>query len=66
MKPTSKIKRWMFANIAEFIDPETGEINCTQLAEAACDALNGYDGNDIPDEYFETAFDVGQGIIYGH
>jgi len=41
--------------VAEFVDLKTGEVNMTALAEAVCDELNGYDGDEIPEEYFEAA-----------
>jgi len=37
------------------IDPMTGEINCTGLAEEACYMLNAYDGDDIPEIFFDLA-----------
>lgn len=49
-----KIKAWMKANMEDYRD-ECGEINATQLAEAACDEFEGWDGNDIPEVYFELA-----------
>lgn len=52
------IKRWMLINMEDYRDPLTDEISLTLLAEAACDDLNGYDGDDIPEEYFEIAFEV--------
>lgn len=57
------IKKWMLRNYQEFIDPETGEINLTELAESACEYTDGYDrgnGYAVPEEYFEAAFDVAE------
>ena len=58
MDTNVKIKIWMKNNTEDYRDLDTGEVNLTELAEAACDHFNGYDGNDIPEEYFELAFDV--------
>ena len=41
--------------VPEFVDPRTGEVNLTWLAEAVCQELDGYEGDDIPEEYFEAA-----------
>lgn len=31
----AEVRRWMQANRAAHVDPQTGELNCTGLAEAA-------------------------------
>lgn len=40
------------------IDWQAEEVNMTLLGELACEEFNGYVGNDIPEFYFEWAFDV--------
>ena len=37
------------------IDPFTGEVNCTGLAEETCHMMDAYDRNDIPEIFFEIA-----------
>lgn len=50
-----KIKKMMQMLARNHIDPMTGEINCTGLAEEACYMLNAYDGDDIPEIFFDLA-----------
>ena len=47
------VKKYMLANIQDHIDPVTGEVNATALAEDACIALDGFEGNNIPEKFFE-------------
>lgn len=58
--PTDKqILDYMLENIQDNIDPLTGEVNCTFLAEDAADHFNEYeDGYEIPEFYFELAQDA--------
>lgn len=56
MIPNKEIKRYMIANISDHVDPLTGEVNATSLAEDACDHFNAYEtGYEIPDEIFEIS-----------
>jgi len=54
-----KIREWMYTHKDDYVD-SAGEVSCTQLAEAACDALNGYYSQppEIPEFYFELAYEV--------
>ena len=54
------ILKYMAANIEDHVDPLTGEVNYTSLAEDACDHFNDYDGNDVPRKYFEYSFSIGE------
>ncbi len=45
--------------ISDYIDPRTGEVNITELAEYAADVNGDLDNDgDIPEEYFELAASV--------
>ena len=37
---------------------DCGELNCTKLAEDACDSLGLYDGDDIPEWLFEMSAEL--------
>ena len=55
------VRRYMREVIEEHRDPLTDEVNLTALAEDACQHVGGEDENgDIPERYFEWAFDVGE------
>ena len=57
---TSKVKAYMLRHYVDCVDSVTGLLNHTELAENAACALNLYCGNnDIPDEVFEIAIEVG-------
>jgi len=45
--------------VTDHIDPLTGEVNMTSLAEDVYNELDGSD-RDIPEEYFEAAFEAAQ------
>lgn len=51
---------YMNRNVADHVDPLTGEVNATALAEDACNHFNGFIGNEIPEEYFDAAFVVAE------
>ena len=53
-----RIRQTMRGLAADCYDAETGEVGCTQLAEMACHDLQDYDGDDVPERYFECAVDV--------
>jgi hypothetical protein len=54
-----EIKRYMRQEVQDHIDPLTGEGNPTTLAEDACSHFDGYGYYwEIPEEYFELAFEV--------
>lgn len=56
------VQDFMAEHVGEFVDPRTGEVNMTTLAEYACDVFDGYaKGCEIPEEYFELAFIVAEG-----
>jgi hypothetical protein len=54
-----KVRTYMFRNVADHVDPLTGEVNATALAE---DAFFHFHPNpadvDIPDDYFLWAEDI--------
>ena len=55
------VKEYMRSVLKEYTSPWTGEVNTTLLAEDACNEFNGYGPApeyDIPEEYFEWAFEV--------
>ena len=56
-KQLGQARAWMREEETEHVDLATGELNCTQLAEAASDEFGhtGRDG-DVPEELFELAF----------
>ena len=58
MKGRIEIIKYMNANIADHVDPLTGEVNATALAEDACWHFDDCDGDDVPEEYFEYAHEV--------
>jgi hypothetical protein len=45
----------MLAEVGDHVDPLTGEVNATGLAEDACSHFDGYEGNNIPDKFFDLA-----------
>ena len=51
----NKIKSIMNMIARDHIDPFTGEVNCTGLAEEACHIMDAYSNNDIPEIFFEVA-----------
>jgi len=60
----NKAKKWMRANLKDYIDHDTDEANTTKLAEECCQALDCYDGDDIPEELFELSQEVAE--AHGH
>lgn len=52
-----KIKKMMRTLARNHIDPFTGEVNCTGLAEETCHMMDAYDKSDIPEIFFEIALD---------
>ncbi len=56
MKPNKiQIKKMMRTLIRNHIDPFTGEVNCTGLAEETCHMMDSYDKDNIPVIFFEFA-----------
>jgi len=61
-----KIRQYMLHNVTDHVDPLTGEVNNTSLAEDACCHFNDYEGEEgyekteIPEKYFECAFEIGE------
>jgi hypothetical protein len=56
-----KIKRYMLAEIEDHVEPLTGEVNSTTLAEDAFWALEpGNQTGYIPEKYFDCAFEIAE------
>ena len=51
------IRNWMVEYTEEHRD-DCGEINATGLAEGCCCALDGYEGDELPERFFEIAGDL--------
>lgn len=49
------IKARMKSNLESCRDARTGELNHTLLAETTCADLDAFDGDDIPEQFFELA-----------
>jgi len=50
---------YMNENITDHVDPLTGEVNNTSLAEDACTHFNAFiNEDDIPNIYFDLAFRI--------
>ena len=58
---TKQIKQYMLDCLVngEHVD-DAGDVISTQLAEDAASAFDLYDGDDIPEEVFEMAYQVSQ------
>ncbi len=59
-----QIKSWMNQHTDEYIDPMTGELCCTELAEACAEHFGDNDF-DIPEIYYDVAVDV-EGSLLGN
>ncbi len=57
---TIKIRQYMRQNLKDHRDPITDEINMTFLAEDAVQHFDDFDGNDIPEVYFDCAAEVAE------
>lgn len=55
MVDQKKVKKVMKRLAEGHRDPRTGEMNFTGLAEEACQEMNAYIGDNIPEEFFELA-----------
>jgi hypothetical protein len=55
-----KVRQYMTANVADHVDPITGEVNTTTLAEDAFDCFEKDSADDIPEKYFELAALIGE------
>lgn len=56
-----KVRQYMLHNILDHVDPLTGEVNATGLAEDAAQHFNSYGkppDYEIPEVYFEWAEDI--------
>lgn len=54
------VRRWMTEHVTEYLD-ECNEVNCTHLAEAACQEFDAYGPAPdyaCPEEYFDWAVDA--------
>ena len=61
----NKVKKWMINNHSNHIDPMTGEVNITSLAEEASDVHDLYVDHvdwEIPEEVFAWSFEVAENI----
>lgn len=59
----AEVLRYMREECHEHVDPRTGELNCTTLAEDAAQALDLYENNpeqQIPEEIFGMASEVNE------
>jgi len=54
------IVKYMQHNITDHIDPLTGEVNDTSLAEDACQHFDDYIGDEIPEKYFDYSLEVAE------
>ncbi len=55
-----KIRQYMHKNVEDHVDPLTGEVNNTSLAEDAFWALEPGNNGDIPEKYFECAIEIAE------
>lgn len=62
-------RKWMNENVRDSMDPETGEVNCTHLAESCCDHFDANNEGgplDDPDHWiWDLAFDIATEIKFG-
>lgn len=64
MTTTTELRRFMRANVDEFIDRRTNEVNATGLAEMTAEHFDLYEDRrdyTIPDAIFDLAADVALG-----
>jgi hypothetical protein len=67
-----KIRQYMLRNVEDNVDPLTGEVNSTKLAEDAFWALEPENQGEIPQKYFDCACEIGTqyeiktGVREGH
>lgn len=57
MLDSKKIRSVMRGLLNDCRDNQTGEMNHTLLAELTCHEMEAYEGNDIPEVFFELAVD---------
>jgi hypothetical protein len=53
---------WMAANVGDYKDPRTGEVNCTKMAEAACEEFSLWVDDEVPEVLFEWALDIAEEV----
>ena len=61
----NKVKKWMMNNHSNHVDPMTGEINATSLAEEASVVHDIYVDHvdcEIPEDVFAWSFEVAENI----
>jgi hypothetical protein len=51
-------RAYMRTRIRDNTDPLTDEVNMTGLAEDACDHFGAWEGDDVPERFFEWAYAV--------
>ncbi len=58
----SKVRKWMVAEEQSYTDGRTGEVNCTELAEAVAANFDIYldDEATIPEWVFDLASEIGR------
>jgi len=55
-----QIRKYMLANVKDHVDPLTGEVNNTSLAEDAFWHFEPNNQGDVPEKYFDCAFEIGE------
>ena len=60
MKGNIKIRQYMRNNVTDHVDPLTGEVNATGLAEDTFWALEPDNNGEIPESYFECAEEIAE------
>lgn len=61
----NKVKKWMLNNYSGYVDPMTGELNATSLAEAASDQYDLYHDHiswEIPEEVFSWSVEISEQV----
>ena len=58
-----RVKRWMQQHVDEYVDRRTGEVNATEMAEAAANEFDIYEDRQdyrIPEDIFDISADVAE------
>lgn len=56
-----QVKKYMAQIADEYVDPQTGEVNSTKIAEDACKHFDAYEPDDsIPEDFFDWAVVVAE------
>lgn len=59
MQTKNAIKKYMREQVEEDVDYVTGEVNYTNLALWACTHFDDFEGDEVPEEYYDLAVEVG-------